>query len=86
MTGTCPTAPPDPSRAPPASGPPMRRPTRGWALAGGLGPDSVAAAAALARPDLVDVSSGVAGPDGVRKDPGLVAAFVRNARAAAPPA
>ncbi len=57
---------------------------RGWALAGGLGPDNVAEAAALARPDLVDVSSGVAGPDGVRKDPGLVAAFVRNARA--PPA
>ena len=53
---------------------------RGWALAGGLGPDNVAEAAALARPDLVDVSSGVAGPDGVRKDPARVAAFVRNAR------
>ena len=53
---------------------------RGWALAGGLGPDNVAEAAALARPDLVDASSGVAGPDGVRKDPARVAAFVRNAR------
>lgn len=58
---------------------------RGWALAGGLGPDNVAHAVAAARPDLVDVSSGVAGPDGVRKDPAKVEAFVRGARSALRP-
>ena len=53
-----------------------------FVLAGGLDPQSVAEAVALFLPDVVDVSSGVeAGPR--RKDPELLRAFLRRARAAA---
>lgn len=55
----------------------------GWALAGGLGPANVSRAVLAARPDVVDVSSGVCGPDGLRKDPEKVVAFVRGAKTAA---
>jgi phosphoribosylanthranilate isomerase len=51
-------------------------------LAGGLGPDNVAAAIVAARPDGVDASSRLELAAGV-KDPVLVRAFVRRARAAA---
>jgi phosphoribosylanthranilate isomerase len=51
-------------------------------LAGGLGPDNVAAAIVAARPDGVDASSRLELAPGV-KDPDLVRAFVRRARAAA---
>jgi phosphoribosylanthranilate isomerase len=50
-------------------------------LAGGLGPDSVADAIAAVRPRGVDASSGLEGAPGV-KDPALVRAYVRTARAA----
>jgi phosphoribosylanthranilate isomerase len=50
-------------------------------LAGGLGPDSVADAIAAARPRGVDASSGLESAPGV-KDPALVRAYVRTARAA----
>jgi phosphoribosylanthranilate isomerase len=50
-------------------------------LAGGLGPDNVAAAIRQVRPAGVDVHTGVEGGDG-RKDPALVARFVAEARAA----
>ncbi|KAK9822225.1 hypothetical protein WJX81_001438 [Elliptochloris bilobata] len=55
---------------------------RGWLLAGGLAPANVAVALRAARPAGVDVASGVAGPDGLRKDPALMAAFVKAVRAA----
>lgn len=57
-------------------------PRRGWLLAGGLAPHNVAAAIETAGPHGVDTSSGVAGPDKLRKDPKKVADFVRGARRA----
>ena len=56
-----------------------------WLLAGGLGPDNVAEAIRATGATAVDVASGVEREKGV-KDPALVAAFVRAARAAAIPA
>jgi phosphoribosylanthranilate isomerase len=50
-------------------------------LAGGLGPDNVAAAIAAVRPAGVDASSGLEVRPGI-KDPDRVRRFVRNARAA----
>lgn len=50
-------------------------------LAGGLGPESVADAIAAVRPRGVDASSGLESAPGV-KDPALVRAYVRTARAA----
>ena len=41
---------------------------KGWLLAGGLDPSNVADAIRAVEPDVVDVASGVAGDDGVRKD------------------
>ena len=54
-------------------------------LAGGLSSDTVGAAAARFRPDVVDVSSGVESKVG-EKDPELVRAFISAARSAVGPA
>jgi phosphoribosylanthranilate isomerase len=51
-----------------------------WILAGGLTVDNVAEAIRATGAEAVDVSSGVERERGV-KDPGLIRAFVRNARA-----
>ena len=50
-------------------------------LAGGLTPDNVGEAIAMARPFAVDVASGVEAEQG-RKDPALLAAFFEGARLA----
>lgn len=62
--------------------PPLQSCSQGWLLAGGLTPDNVAQAAALARPAGVDVSSGVCGPDGLKKDADRVRRYVASARQA----
>lgn len=56
--------------------------SRGWLLAGGLHPGNVAEAVRLLHPVGVDVSSGVCGPDGLKKDPAKVQRFVAEARRA----
>jgi phosphoribosylanthranilate isomerase len=48
----------------------------GWLLAGGLTPQNVGVAVSLVRPSAVDVSSGIAGADGICKDPALIKAFM----------
>ena len=54
----------------------------GWLLAGGLTPDNVAEAIRTAEPTGVDVSSGVCGPDGLKKDESKVQQYVNEARKA----
>lgn len=54
-----------------------------WLLAGGLTPENVAELAAAARPDGVDVSSGVESSRGV-KDDRRIAAFTAAARSCGP--
>ncbi|MGH2924444.1 MAG: phosphoribosylanthranilate isomerase [Solirubrobacterales bacterium] len=62
-----------------------RRSTVPLILAGGLRPDNVAEAAAMAEPFAVDVASGVEARPGV-KDHALMAEFFARAQAANPPA
>lgn len=52
----------------------------GWILAGGLNPDNVVEAITVATPTGVDVSSGVCGPDGLRKDVKLMEEFIQRAK------
>ncbi|CAM6104408.1 unnamed protein product [Calypogeia fissa] len=49
---------------------------KGWLLAGGLNPENVTKAISILRPNAVDVVSGIAGSDGIRKDPSRILAFM----------
>ena len=51
----------------------------GWLLAGGLTPENVSQAISTAHPTGVDVSSGVCGPDGLKKDTTKVTLYVAEA-------
>lgn len=59
------------------------RPARPFALAGGLTPEVVGQAVRVARPFVLDVSSGVEGDVVGRKDPRRIRAFAEAAREAA---
>ncbi|CAM8949421.1 unnamed protein product [Rhodiola kirilowii] len=50
----------------------------GWLLAGGIHPENVSQAIATLRPTGVDVSSGICGPDGLRKDPLRISQFMSS--------
>lgn len=54
--------------------------SKGWLLAGGLGPHNVAEAIQALAPTGVDVSSGVTDDSKLRKDPSKVDAFVSAIR------
>uniref|UniRef100_A0A7S3QTV4 phosphoribosylanthranilate isomerase n=1 Tax=Dunaliella tertiolecta TaxID=3047 RepID=A0A7S3QTV4_DUNTE len=56
--------------------------SKGWLLAGGLNPNNVATALKLSQPAVVDVSSGVCGPDGLRKDASKIRDFVAGVKQA----
>ncbi|XP_078434678.1 N-(5'-phosphoribosyl)anthranilate isomerase 1, chloroplastic-like [Wolffia australiana] len=55
---------------------PTVRSKLGWLLAGGLRPENVAQAISVLKPDGVDVSSGICGPDGLQKDPTRISSFM----------
>ena len=57
------------------------KPGKPWILAGGLTAENVAAAIRIARPDGVDVASGVEKSPG-KKDPQTLKSFINNAREA----
>ena len=59
--------------------PPVRS-KLGWLLAGGLRPENVSDALAALRPNGVDVSSGICGPDGLQKDPARISSFMRSVK------
>ncbi|GJN12133.1 hypothetical protein PR202_ga30387 [Eleusine coracana subsp. coracana] len=52
----------------------------GWLLAGGLHADNVHQAASALKPNGLDVSSGICSPDGLRKDPDRVFAFMSSVK------
>ncbi|GAB4831962.1 hypothetical protein Ancab_005978 [Ancistrocladus abbreviatus] len=55
--------------------PPIRS-KNGWLLAGGMNPENVSDALSILRPDGIDVSSGICGSDGIRKDQSRISSFM----------
>ncbi|MED6118531.1 N-(5'-phosphoribosyl)anthranilate isomerase 1, chloroplastic, variant 2 [Stylosanthes scabra] len=49
---------------------------RGWLLAGGINPNNVSEALSTLKPEGIDVSSGICGSDGIRKDQSRVTSFM----------
>lgn len=61
--------------------PPMKS-KNGWLLAGGISPENVSQALYTLKPQGVDVSSGICGPDGIRKDQGRISSFMSSVSSA----
>jgi phosphoribosylanthranilate isomerase len=59
---------------------PSVRSKHGWLLAGGLHAGNVCEAASALKPSGLDVSSGICCPDGLRKDPERVYAFMGSVK------
>ncbi|KAJ4841215.1 N-(5'-phosphoribosyl)anthranilate isomerase 1, chloroplastic [Turnera subulata] len=59
--------------------PPIRS-RLGWLLAGGIKPENVSEALSILKPHGVDVSSGICGPDGIKKDQSRVSSFMSAVR------
>ncbi|KAF2296272.1 hypothetical protein GH714_037199 [Hevea brasiliensis] len=59
--------------------PPVRS-KNGWLLAGGIRPDNVCEALSTLRPHGVDVSSGICGSDGIKKDQSQISSFMNAVR------
>ncbi|CAK9173545.1 unnamed protein product [Ilex paraguariensis] len=55
--------------------PPIRS-KYGWLLAGGINPEIAREALSTLRPDGIDVSSGICGPDGIQKDKLRISSFM----------
>ncbi|GER50971.1 N-(5'-phosphoribosyl)anthranilate isomerase [Striga asiatica] len=49
---------------------------QGWLLAGGIKPENVCDALSTLKPTGIDVSSGICGPDGIRKDESRIMSFM----------
>ncbi|XP_073288343.1 N-(5'-phosphoribosyl)anthranilate isomerase 1, chloroplastic-like isoform X1 [Primulina huaijiensis] len=50
---------------------------KGWFLAGGVNPKNVCKALSILRPQGIDVSSGICGPDGIQKDELQIQSFMK---------
>ncbi|KAF2319101.1 hypothetical protein GH714_013291 [Hevea brasiliensis] len=59
--------------------PPIRS-KLGWLLAGGINPDNVYEALSTLKPHGVDVSSGICGSDGIKKDQSKISSFMSAVR------
>ncbi|XP_010666921.1 N-(5'-phosphoribosyl)anthranilate isomerase 1, chloroplastic isoform X2 [Beta vulgaris subsp. vulgaris] len=55
---------------------PSMKSKHGWLLAGGIKPENVGEALLTLHPNGVDVSSGICGSDGIRKDESRISAFM----------
>ncbi|XP_077239585.1 N-(5'-phosphoribosyl)anthranilate isomerase 1, chloroplastic-like isoform X2 [Tasmannia lanceolata] len=59
---------------------PSIRSKQGWLLAGGIHSENVCECVSTLKPNGVDVSSGICGPDGVQKDPFRISSFMSKVK------